>query len=324
MSPHPPPSLTDKTHIRNVWHNPSKSKNIPFQSLSRLPWHWSSFPAVAWQTIAIRSVRDCRRAGGTAQRLMTGPGSDADRRPAAEPTRHRALTPSVDRRTEWALTCAVRKEVHRSKLQKCIYFGQLIAGLADVSRWLSIVKFRNPGWHRGGLMQPIGFSESNSRTDRPIVAKLGYLNFEQCYIFPENFKTVPIWTLACGKRNLRSVPFQRLRHANFGIFAGDMDIDSILSGIPGIGNSRNKCWKMSQLLFNSHNCCYFTLYSLRVSYLFTHLKTKIIYLQVDLVHRSILWSIRFGFVCLFWASSSAGGSKYLYTYVRSLAYLYTR
>ena len=27
------------------------------------------------------------------------------------------------------------------------------------------------------------------------------------------------------KRNVRSVPFQRLKLANFGIFAGDMDMD---------------------------------------------------------------------------------------------------
>ena len=71
------------------------------------------------------------------------------------------------------------------------------------------------------------------RTDEPIVTKLGiYLTFEQFYIIPGNFKPVPTMTFDLlpefqghVKRNLRSVPFQRLKLANFGIFADDMDMD---------------------------------------------------------------------------------------------------
>ena len=39
--------------------------------------------------------------------------------------------------------------------------------------------------------------------------------------------TFDLWPNLQGhvKRNLRSVPFQRLKLANFGIFAGDMDMD---------------------------------------------------------------------------------------------------
>ena len=51
-------------------------------------------------------------------------------------------------------------------------------------------------------------------------------------MFSENVKTVPamtfdLWPNLQGhvKRNVRSVPFQRLKLANFGIFAGDMDMD---------------------------------------------------------------------------------------------------
>ena len=38
--------------------------------------------------------------------------------------------------------------------------------------------------------------------------------------------TFDLWPAFQGhvKRNLRSVPFQRLKFANFGIYAGDMDI----------------------------------------------------------------------------------------------------
>ena len=46
-----------------------------------------------------------------------------------------------------------------------------------------------------GDASPLGFSENNSRTDRPIAAKLGiYLFIELFYIIPENFQTVPIMT----------------------------------------------------------------------------------------------------------------------------------
>ena len=39
--------------------------------------------------------------------------------------------------------------------------------------------------------------------------------------------TLDLWPNLQGhvKRNVRSVPFQRLKLANFGIFAGDMDMD---------------------------------------------------------------------------------------------------
>ena len=37
------------------------------------------------------------------------------------------------------------------------------------------------------------------------------------------------------KRNLRSVPFQRLKLANFGVFAGDMDMD--------------RCWKVISIFY---------------------------------------------------------------------------
>ena len=37
------------------------------------------------------------------------------------------------------------------------------------------------------------------------------------------------------KRNLRSVPFQRLKHANIGMFASDMDI--------------NRCWEVTSMVY---------------------------------------------------------------------------
>ena len=90
----------------------------------------------------------------------------------------------------------------------------------------------------GGWCNPLGFSENNSRTDRPIGAKLSTyrcLSIELFYIFSENIKTVPamtfdLWPNLQGhvKRNVHSVPFQRLKLANFGIFAGDMDKGSVL------------------------------------------------------------------------------------------------
>ena len=94
----------------------------------------------------------------------------------------------------------------------------------------------NPRRHRGGgggdANGPSGFPritrERIGRSSRNCV----YLTFEQFYIFPENFKPVP--TMAFDllpdcqghvKRNLRSVPFQCLKLANFGIYAGDVDMN---------------------------------------------------------------------------------------------------
>ena len=67
------------------------------------------------------------------------------------------------------------------------------------------------------------------------VVRFTPLSPKQFYILPENFKSVPtmtfdLWPDFQGhvKRNLRSVPFQRLKLANFGMFAGDMDMDLII------------------------------------------------------------------------------------------------
>ena len=90
---------------------------------------------------------------------------------------------------------------------------------------------------------PSGFQriicERNGRSSRNLV----YVNFEQFYSFPENFQSGPTMTFdhlykmaykltwpyvqvqGHVKRNLRSVPFQCLKLSNFGIFAGDMDMD---------------------------------------------------------------------------------------------------
>ena len=77
------------------------------------------------------------------------------------------------------------------------------------------------------------FSENYLRTDRRSARALVYLSFEQFYIFPENFKTVPyvpsmtldLWHDFQGyvQRNVGSVSFQRMKLPNFGIFTGDMD-----------------------------------------------------------------------------------------------------
>ena len=70
--------------------------------------------------------------------------------------------------------------------------------------------------------------ERIGRSSRNLV----YLTIEYFYIFTENFKPEPTMTFDLRpdfqghvKRNLRSVQFLRLKLANFGIFAGDMDID---------------------------------------------------------------------------------------------------
>ena len=94
-------------------------------------------------------------------------------------------------------------------------------------------KHVNPRRHRGEVdATPSGFPritrERIGRSSRNLV----YLSIELFYIFSENFKTVTtmtfdLWPDLQGhvKRNLRSVLFQRLKLANFGIFAGDMDRD---------------------------------------------------------------------------------------------------
>ena len=87
----------------------------------------------------------------------------------------------------------------------------------------------NPRRHRGVDATPSGFPkitrERIGRSSRNLV----YLTVEQCHNFPENFKSVPtmtfdLWPDFRGhiRRNLRSVPFQRLKLANFGMFAGDI------------------------------------------------------------------------------------------------------
>ena len=72
---------------------------------------------------------------------------------------------------------------------------------AKATFWLSVQPSMLTLAGTGGrLMQPppLGFSENNSRTDRPIVAKLSryryYLSIELFYIFSENVKTVPAMT----------------------------------------------------------------------------------------------------------------------------------
>ena len=69
---------------------------------------------------------------------------------------------------------------------------------AKATFWLSVQPSMLTLAGTGGrLIQPLGFSENNSRTDRPIVAKLRigtYLSIELLYIFAENVKTVPAMT----------------------------------------------------------------------------------------------------------------------------------
>ena len=68
------------------------------------------------------------------------------------------------------------------------------------------------------------------------------LTVEPFYTFPENLKYVPtitfdLWPDFQGhvKRNLRSVPFQRLKLANFGVFAGDLDM--------------YRCWEVTSMVY---------------------------------------------------------------------------
>ena len=89
---------------------------------------------------------------------------------------------------------------------------------------------------------PSGFPritrERINRSSRNLV----YLTIKQFYTFPENVNSVPtmtfdLWPDIQGhvKRNLRSVLFQRLKLANFGIFAGDMDMD--------------RCWEVTSVVY---------------------------------------------------------------------------
>ena len=94
----------------------------------------------------------------------------------------------------------------------------------------------------GGVQPPSGFPriirERIGRSSRNLL----HLTIEQFYTFPENFKSVPtmtfdLWPDFQGhvKRNLRSVPFQRLKLTNFGMFAGDMDM--------------GRCWEVTSMVY---------------------------------------------------------------------------
>ena len=102
----------------------------------------------------------------------------------------------------------------------------------------------NPRRHRGGgLMQPpSGFPRITRERIGRSPRSLAFLSFEQFYTFPENFKSVPTMTFdlwpdfqGYAKRNLRSVPFQRLKLANFVIYTGDMDMD--------------RCWEVTSMVY---------------------------------------------------------------------------
>ena len=95
-------------------------------------------------------------------------------------------------------------------------------------RWVSPF---NPRRHRGGGGFSSGFPIITRERIGQSSRNLVYLSIELFYTFPENFKTVPtmtfdLWPDFQGhvKRNLSSVPFQRLILVNFGIVAGDMDM----------------------------------------------------------------------------------------------------
>ena len=82
------------------------------------------------------------------------------------------------------------------------------------------------------MQPPSGFPRITREQIGRSSRNLTYLSFEQFYTFPENFESLPTMTFdlwpdfQCHvKRNLRSVPFQRLKLANFRIYAGDMDMD---------------------------------------------------------------------------------------------------
>ena len=92
------------------------------------------------------------------------------------------------------------------------------------------------------MQLPSGFPrithERIGRSSRNLV----YLTIEQYYTFPENFKSVSTMTFDLSpdfqghvKRNLRSVPFQRLKLANIGMFAGDMEM--------------YRCWEVTSMVY---------------------------------------------------------------------------
>ena len=77
---------------------------------------------------------------------------------------------------------------------------------------------------------------------------LVYLICEQLYIFPENFKSVHTMTLDLRlafqgdvKRTLRSIPFQRPKLANLGIFVSDMDMNRCCEVIHGLHWHCDRC-----------------------------------------------------------------------------------
>ena len=84
----------------------------------------------------------------------------------------------------------------------------------------------------GGLMQPpLGVPKITREQIGGSSRNFIYLIFKQYNIFPEDFKTLPTMTFdLCpdfqgnAKRNLRSVPLQHLKLANFVTFAGDIDM----------------------------------------------------------------------------------------------------
>ena len=70
---------------------------------------------------------------------------------------------------------------------------------AKATFWLSVQPSMLTLAGTGGrlIQLPLGFSENNSRTVRPIVTKLRigkYLSIELFYIFSENVKTIPAMT----------------------------------------------------------------------------------------------------------------------------------
>ena len=81
-------------------------------------------------------------------------------------------------------------------------------------------------------MQPsLRFTKNNSWMDHLIVTKLGIPILWTILHLPENFKSVPtyydLWHAAWFPRSCQAKLklFQCLKLANFGIFAGDMDMD---------------------------------------------------------------------------------------------------
>ena len=103
-----------------------------------------------------------------------------------------------------------------------------------------------PRRHRGGggwcNPPPSGFPRITRERIGRSSRNLAYLSFEQFNTFPENLKAVPtmtfdLWPDFQGrvKRSLRFVSFQRLKLANFVIYAGDMDMD--------------RCWDVTFMVY---------------------------------------------------------------------------